>query len=113
MFHKGWRSDLLSRSWNRIYANFQLAKDNFLISIQPWYRLPEDDAGDDNPDIDKFMGYGNYRLTYKNDGHFYSVLLRNNFRSGDNKAGSDSVQQESTYSFALYSEVYCLRRNTS
>ncbi|MFC1503014.1 phospholipase A [Pseudomonadota bacterium] len=79
------QAELLSRSWNRIYAHFQLAKGNFLLSLQPWYRIPEDDGDDDNPDIDKYRGYGDYRLTYKNDGHIYSILLRNNFRRSDNK----------------------------
>ena len=79
------RAEALSRSWNRIYTHFQLAKGNFLLSIQPWYRIPEDDSDDDNPDIDKYLGYGNYRLSYKNGGQLFSILLRNNFRSSDNK----------------------------
>ena len=94
------RSEPLSRSWNRIYANFELTKGNFLLSIQPWYRLPEDADDDDNPDIDKYLGYGNYRLSYKNDGHLMSILLRNNFRTSDNKGAV-----ELSWAFPVYETV--------
>ncbi|MBY5945906.1 phospholipase A [Photobacterium rosenbergii] len=94
------RSEPLSRSWNRIYANFELTKGNFLLSIQPWYRLPEDADDDDNPDIDKYLGYGNYRLSYKSDGHLMSILLRNNFRTSDNKGGV-----ELSWAFPVYETV--------
>ncbi|MGF1760260.1 phospholipase A [Photobacterium sagamiensis] len=81
------RAEQLSRSWNRIYANFELGKDNFRLSLTPWYRIPEDESDDDNPDIEKYLGYGEVRLSYKNDQHLYSLLLRNNLRSSDNKGG--------------------------
>ncbi|MGF1756473.1 phospholipase A [Photobacterium sagamiensis] len=93
------RAEALSRSWNRIYANFKLGKGNFLLSLQPWYRIPEDDEDDDNPDIHKYMGYGNYRLSYKNEGHLYSILLRNNFAS-DNKGAV-----ELSWAFPVYDTV--------
>lgn len=79
------RAELLSRSWNRLYANFQLSKGDFLLSIQPWYRLPESEGDDDNPNIERYMGYGNYRLTYKDEGTLYSILIRNNLKFDDNK----------------------------
>lgn len=81
------RTQLLSRSWNRVYAQMFYAKDNYLISFKPWYRLPEDDKrfpadpdGDDNPDIDDYMGYFelNGVMTYRN--LEFSSLLRNNLR---------------------------------
>ncbi|MGF1759516.1 phospholipase A [Photobacterium sagamiensis] len=93
------RAELLSRSWNRIYANFQLEKGNFLLWLQPWYRIPEDADDDDNPDIHKYMGYGNFRLIYKNEGHLYSILLRNNLAS-DNKGAV-----ELSWAFPLYDTV--------
>jgi len=82
------RTQLLSRSWNRVYTQFFYAKDNYLISFKPWYRLPEDDKefpgdpdGDDNPDIDDYMGHFelNGVMTYNN--LEFSTLLRNNLRS--------------------------------
>lgn len=82
------RTQLLSRSWNRVYTQFFYARDNYLISFKPWYRLPEDDkdypgdpAGDDNPDIDDYMGYFELSgvMTYNN--LEFSTMLRNNLRS--------------------------------
>ncbi len=83
------RSDPISRSWNRIYADFNFAKDNFLLSIKPWYRIPEDEDDDDNRDIDDYMGYGDYQLSYKSDGHILSLLVRNNLRGSDNRGGGE------------------------
>jgi len=58
------RSSELSRSWNRVYAGLGFAKKDWAVYVQPWYRLPEDDkeydgdpSGDDNPDINTYMGY--------------------------------------------------------
>lgn len=81
------RSEPLSRSWNRIYVNFALAKGNFLLNLKPWYRIPESEGDDDNPDIHKYMGYGDYRLSYKDNGSIYSIMLRNNLNFNDNKGG--------------------------
>lgn len=78
------RSEPLSRSWNRIYANFILEKNNFVMFIKPWYRLPEDEKDDNNPDIEKYLGNGDFGLVYKRSDYVYSMLLRNNLRSKDN-----------------------------
>jgi len=65
----------LSRSWNRLYANFVFEKDRFLLGFKPWYRVPE--SNDDNPDIDHFLGH--YELTglYKKGEQTFGVMLRN------------------------------------
>lgn len=85
------QSGLLSRSWNRIMLNSVFERDPFVVVFNPWYRLPEseqrypgDARGDDNPDIEKYMG--NFELTaaYQRKQDIYSIMLRNNFRS-DNK----------------------------
>lgn len=91
------QSEVLSRSWNRIYASFQLVKGDFMLQIQPWYRLPEDASDDDNPNIEKYMGYANYLFVYKSKNNIYSALVRNNLRSDKNKG---SV--ELSWAFPLY-----------
>jgi len=77
------QSGALSRSWNRIYANFVFQKDNFTVSLKPWLRITEED-NDDNPDIEKYLGHGELRVGYKWGDHTLSSMFRNNFRS-DNK----------------------------
>jgi phospholipase A1 len=82
------RSQLLSRSWNRVYTSFMFEKDNFALSLRPWYRIKEDEKenpnesdGDDNPDIEKFMGHFELRSAYRWNDHEFSLMGRNNLRS--------------------------------
>jgi len=85
------RSQPLSRSWNRLYAQFVWENDNWAIMFKPWYRLPEDKKtepgqadGDDNPDIDKYMGYFEFSSVYKWEQQTFGIMFRNNLRS-DNR----------------------------
>lgn len=89
------RSQFFSRSWNRIYAGLGYHRDNWVLYMQPWYRLPEsqkiDDGnpdtlppakGDDNPNIDDYMGYYEFYAIYKNDSIEVSSMLRQHFSTG-------------------------------
>ena len=85
------RSGDQSRSWNRIFASFLFEKGNFYTTLKPWWRIPEkdkdspnDNSGDDNPDINKYLGYGEWSLFYRLGNHNLSMMLRNNLRA-DNK----------------------------
>ena len=91
------QSDPRSRSWNRIKGGVAYAYDRWLFMVNPWYRIPEDDSDDDNPDIDEYLGYADYIAVYKwNDDHVISTRLMNNLRSQDNK-----TSVELGYSFPL------------
>ncbi len=88
------RTQLLSRSWNRIFANFIFEKDNWVVVFRPWYRLPEDlkldpaqPQGDDNPDIEKYMGHFELRSVYSWGDQHISLMLRNNLRK-DNRGAA-------------------------
>lgn len=66
------RGGELSRSWNRVFAGLGFAKNHWGVYVQPWYRLPEDakafdgdPEGDDNPDINKYMGYYEVHGVYR------------------------------------------------
>ena len=78
----------LSRSWNRIYGSAVFDKGPFALGLKVWWRIPEDEKedinspdGDDNPDINRYMG--NFELTgvYGLDEHRFTMLLRNNLSS--------------------------------
>ncbi|PJE78069.1 Phospholipase A1 [invertebrate metagenome] len=82
----------LSRSWNRIYTNFVFERGDTVLSLKPWWRIPEkkksspdDSQGDDNPDIEKYMGYGELSIGQKIGEHNLMVMLRNNLRPSGNK----------------------------
>lgn len=85
------RAQPRSRSWNRVYVSTLLEHGRWVMVPRVWYRLPEeekedplDPSGDDNPDIDDYMGYGDLLAGYRFDHQSLSLLLRNNLQS-DNK----------------------------
>ena len=75
----------LSRSWNRIYTEFIAGRGNFMTGLKIWYRIPEDAEVDDNPDIEKYLGYGQIFGAYNLRGNVFSFLFRNNGRFEKNK----------------------------
>ncbi|WP_394131987.1 phospholipase A [Shewanella maritima] len=85
------QSQILSRSWNRIYGTMVFDRGPFALALKAWWRIPEDEKedptdprGDDNPDIGDYMG--NFELTgvYGLGDHRFTMLLRNNL-SSDNR----------------------------
>ncbi|MBO1896222.1 phospholipase A [Shewanella sp. BF02_Schw] len=81
------QTNQLSRSWNRIYGSAVFDRGPFALGLRVWWRIPEDEKedinsakGDDNPDIDSYMG--NFELTgvYGLNEHRFTMLLRNNLR---------------------------------
>ena len=71
------RAEPLSRSWNRVFADFQLTRGNFALSFKPWVRISEDPEEDNNPDIENYLGRYELRLYYARRGHIFSGMLRN------------------------------------
>ncbi len=66
------RGQQFSRSWNRVYSHFLFEKDNFALSLKPWVRLQEDKKtspfdtdGDDNPDIEDYLGHFELSMVYR------------------------------------------------
>lgn len=74
------QSGSLSRSWNRIYADFIFERGNYYLSFRPWIRIGET-GEDDNPDIETYMGHGEFRAAYAGNKNTLSVMLRNNFHN--------------------------------
>ncbi|MGI9276498.1 MAG: phospholipase A [Endozoicomonas sp.] len=84
------RTGYLSRSWNRAYAHVFFERDNFYFSLKPWLRFHEDEKdineegypnvpGDDNPDIEDYMGHGELHFGYKYGSQHFAAMVRNNF----------------------------------
>lgn len=53
---------VLSRSWDRIFARTFFQRNSFLVVLTGWYRLPEKRDQDDNPDIYNYMGLGEVEI---------------------------------------------------
>ena len=74
-----------SRSWNRIYTKFLFHYKETIFNLRLWYRIPEKDKtspndtnGDDNPDIEKYMGYGDLKIMYPYKDNLVTSLIRYN-----------------------------------
>lgn len=94
------RSDPLSRSWNRLYAQFGFERGAFGLTIRPWYRIREDWTNDDNPDITDYIGRGDIVATYATGGHNVSLLLRSNVNFWNFRGAA-----QLDWSFPLYNQL--------
>lgn len=98
-----------SRSWNRLYLTGTWQWDELFLSTRAWYRMPESKKydgyyegsvnpatgefepnypGDDNPDIQNYLGYGDIKVKYLYDRHEIGALFRYNFGSGGINRGA-------------------------
>lgn len=83
------------RSWNRVYTEVLLEWDHFFLGLKPWYRIPEqqkssptDARGDDNPDIERYLGYGELTAGYQNKGWSLQLTARNNLLGSQNNGST-------------------------
>lgn len=76
------QSTTLSRSWNRFYGQLGMESGNLGVTARVWKRLDNAKSNNDNPDITDFLGHGDVRVTYRDQGYEYSALVRRNFGTG-------------------------------
>jgi phospholipase A1 len=82
--------DLLSRSWNQFYAAPHYQNGGLLARLKLRWRVPEEAKaepgaakGDDNPDINDYLGHADLHLYYRWDsGHQVHLLARGNPATG-------------------------------
>lgn len=98
------RSLPLSRSWNRVVAQFGFERRNLMLLVRPWWRIPESGRTDDNPDIEDFIGRGDLLLVRKSEGHEFSLMLRHSLRSGSRSHGA--VQLDYAFPITSYLKAY-------
>ncbi|MBM3304707.1 MAG: phospholipase A [Candidatus Aminicenantes bacterium] len=94
------QSEPLSRSWNRVVTNVGIERGDLSLLLKGWYRLPESVEEDDNPGIDKYMGYGEAWIYYFLKKHRVAVMFRNNLDFRENRG---AVQLE--WSFPLFAQI--------
>jgi phospholipase A1/A2 len=64
----------LSRSWNRLYADFKLTRGSLVMEIRPWVRIGD---VDDNRNIEDYYGHFELRASWDHHQQLFSVSLRN------------------------------------
>lgn len=103
------RTQPFSRSWNRIYANLVFEYSDFFFSFKPWYRIPESaktdplsSSGDDNPDIEDYMGKFELTATWARHGNErLGLMLRNNLDFNSENRGAVQID----WSFPIHSKL--------
>ena len=85
------RTEPFSRSWNRVIAQFGFERDDWMLTIRPWWRIPESAATDDNPDIQDYMGRADLLLVRKSEGHETTLMLRHSLRTGSRSHGAVEI----------------------
>lgn len=90
-----------SRSWNRMLFTALFSDANAAYYIRTWWRIPEDDktnsndpTGDDNPDINDYMGRVELGYAFQTNDMEILTRIRNNLRSSQNRG---SVEVNLTY----------------
>lgn len=71
------RTEPLSRSWNRLYAQLGLERGALSLLVRGWYRIPESSSDDNNPDIEDYLGHGDVLGVWRHGPHMFSLLARN------------------------------------
>ncbi len=82
-----------SRSWNRIYGVVGWERWRNVFALKVWWRVPEDEKddpldpeGDDNPDIEDYLGNFEFNVVHRRrNEHELGLMLRNNLQIDDNR----------------------------
>lgn len=95
------RGSVISRSWNRIYAQFGFERgDDLALLVRPWIRLPELERLDNNPDIQSYVGRIEVTALKRWQSLAVALTLRNNL----SLSGSRGAAQLDIY-FPLYRQM--------
>jgi phospholipase A1/A2 len=87
------------RSWNRLFLDFRISGERWMISLKPWILVFKNDSSTlHNSDIADYLGYGRIILAYKIHHHTFSLMSRNSFESGFKRGAV-----ELSWSFPLFS----------
>ncbi len=72
------RAEPLSRSWNRVVAQLGVERGDVALLLRPWFRIRESGSADDNPDLGRYLGYGDATLVWAPGRHQLSLTVRGN-----------------------------------
>jgi phospholipase A1 len=70
------RTELLSRSWNRVMGRAYMDYGDVAIALRAWYRIPESDNDDDNPHMRRYYGAGDIMVAYAPNRNTFTAMFR-------------------------------------
>lgn len=82
------RSLPLSRSWDRAMLDIGIERDDWVVELRPWWRIPESARKDDNPDIDDYLGRADLRVVHSRGDHEFALMLRHSLRDDERSRGA-------------------------
>ncbi|KGM55871.1 phospholipase [Lysobacter daejeonensis GH1-9] len=82
------RADPISRSWNRVMLNVGLDRDDWALTVRPWWRIPDGEREDENPGIEDYVGRADATLVRRWNGHEFALMARHSLRSGEDAHGA-------------------------
>lgn len=82
------RSNPLSRSWNRVVAQFGWENPSWSVVARPWWRIQEEFIEDNNPGIENYLGRIELLTAFSRNGYNLSMELRHSLRGGEQSRGS-------------------------
>ena len=93
------RNDPISRSWNRIMGRTALELGDVTLLLRAWWRVPEDEEDDDNPDIARYLGYGDLRAIWTPNRNTFTLMAR---------PASQAISLSATWSYPItrYIRIY-------
>lgn len=74
--------DSQERAWNRLYLEAAASSTHWMISLRPWYVCRNSGYNKYNPDMAKYLGYGEASLSYKFSQHVITISGHSFFEEG-------------------------------
>ncbi len=82
------RADPVSRSWNRVIAQVGLDREDWALTLRPWWRIPDGSRADENPGIQDYIGRGDITLVRRWNEHEFALMARHSLRTGAASRGA-------------------------
>jgi phospholipase A1 len=80
------RADPISRSWDRLFVEGGIERENLALVVRAWTRVRPGDYEDDNPDITDYLGYGQVTALYRYGEDTFTLMGRGNLAAGKGAA---------------------------
>ena len=80
------RADPISRSWDRLFVEAGIERENFALVARAWTRIEPSNYEDDNPDITDYLGHGQVTALYRWRDNTFTLMGRGNLNTGKGAA---------------------------